>query len=319
MKCQKIKITLITGFLGSGKTTLLNLFLEQQNSKLNYVIENEFGNTSIDGALVNKNYKQLFELNNGCICCSLDTELIAVLEQMIKDKNRPENLFIEASGVADAGMLASIFKREDVMDYFDLQSIIAIVDAESFEDRILEVPEISRQLVAADFILINKADRVQESYIRSLERQLLSINPFAKIINCEFGQVDAEFFNDKIKIPKHQGLDLISNKTKVGHGMKSIAIPVPISFDREKLYAALSVTMYLHYHQIYRIKGFVNFEGSDDYILVQSTGNKLNFTKHEFQAGEQPQPILVFIGKNIERPGLERILRNLYTPIETHH
>ena len=316
MSDRKIKVTLLTGFLGSGKTTFLNTLLEQQSNKVNYVIENEFGSSSIDNALVNRNYNQLFELNNGCICCSLDTELISVLEQMISEKKRPENLYIEASGVADAGMIASIFKREDVMIYFDLQAVIAIVDAENFEDRVMEIPEIPRQLVAADYILINKADMVQDSYLREIEMQLSTINPFAKATRCEFGLVEPTFFNAKKNISKFHRLGTDPNKSKIGHGMKSIAITTPIAFDRDKLYAALSITMYLHYHQIYRIKGFVKFEGSDDFILVQSTGNKLTLTKHETTIGEEPQAVLVFIGKNIERPGLERILKNLYKSAE---
>ncbi|MCH7412139.1 GTP-binding protein [Belliella sp. R4-6] len=316
MNKPKIKFTLLTGFLGSGKTTFLNTLLEQQKGKVNFVIENEFGSTSIDNALVKKNYNQLFELNNGCICCSLDTELIAVLEQMIMAENLPENLYIEASGVADAGMLASIFKREDIMKFFDLQSIIVIVDAENFEERVTEIPEITRQLVAADYIIINKEDMVQSSYISMIKRHISEINPFAKITSSKFGVIEKGFFDSTKNINEFNRLDFESRESKNGHGMKSIAIEVVNPFDKDKLYAALTVTMFLHYNQIYRIKGFAKIEGSDDIILVQSTGNKVSLTKHEYLEGEDPQPVLVFIGRNIERQGLERILRNLYSTVK---
>ncbi|MCH7403422.1 CobW family GTP-binding protein [Belliella kenyensis] len=308
MVSQKISVHILTGFLGSGKTTLLNQLLTFHQGKINYVIENEFGSTSIDSDLVKKNYNQLFELNNGCICCSLDQELIEVLEQLILMENLPDQLFIEASGVADAGMIAAIFKREGVMQYFDLKAVIAMVDAESFEDRLLEIPEISRQLVAADHILINKIDQVKPAYGADLKIQVSQINPFANIYLCEFGYIDYQVFEKKEKISRFTSLSSNKDITSLGHGMKSIAVSVPEPFDKEKFYAALSVTMFLHYHQIYRIKGFVKFEDSDEPVLIQSTGNKLTFSKLNFSITESPNLVLVFIGKNIERHSLEKIL-----------
>ncbi|TVP44968.1 MAG: GTP-binding protein [Mongoliibacter sp.] len=308
-KPEKIKVVILTGFLGSGKTTLLNNILASEKDKLNFVIENEFGKVSVDSTLVQKNYNQLFELNNGCICCSLDAELIEVLTQLIKAERQPDCLYIEASGVADAGMLASVFKRDDVMKFFDLTQVICLVDAENFEDRIKEVPEMYRQVIAADRILINKSDLVQSKYISELEAKLKSLNPFAGIESIVNGQFDVNNI-PKSTMSNFSKIDQFGSiETTAGHRMKSIAIAVPEAFDRDQLYAALSVTLYLHYHQVYRIKGFVKLEGEENPVLLQSTGNKVTFTSQS--PIESQKYFLVFIGRDIERKGLERILSQI--------
>lgn len=307
---HKISTYILTGFLGSGKTTVLNHLLEREKGKRNFVIENEFGKTSVDGALVKKNYNRLFELNNGCICCSLDGELIEVLAQLIQSEHQPDHLFIEASGVADAGMLASVFKREDVMQYFELSQVICLVDAENFEDRIKEVPEMYRQLVAADLILINKCDLVQASYARELHQTIEKINPFAIVTEVINGAFNFGLLKGESDFNINKGLQSSKEVQADGHRMKSIAVEVPTPVDRDKLYTALTMTLFLHYHQVYRIKGFVKFVDEPHPVLVQSTGNKLTFKAWPVQE-ENPELVLVFIGRDIERPGIERILSRL--------
>lgn len=309
---NRIKTIVLTGFLGAGKTTLLNQLLGFYKGQTNYVIENEFGNTSVDSALVAKNYNQLFELNNGCICCSLDNELIEVLTQLIQMEKQPDHLFIEASGVADAGMIASIFQRDDVRKFFELAHVICLVDAENFEDRINEVPELSRQVVAANQIIINKTDLVQSSYVNHIKALVSKINPLANTITKdEFSHeilaknTFAEFDPSKLNITEGE---------PGKHKVKSIAISTAEIYDRQKLYAALSMTLYLSYHQIYRVKGFVKIEGENAPVLIQSTGNTLSFTKHENTQNQKE--VIIFIGVGIEREGLTRILnRAVATPI----
>jgi len=276
-------------------------------NKLNYVVENEFGKVSVDNALIAKNYNQLFELNNGCICCSLDGELVEVLAQLIHTDPKPDNLFIEASGVADAGQLASIFKRDDVIEYYHLQQVICLIDAENFEDRIEDVPEMCRQIIASDLVLINKCDLVRETYVGVIKNTISNINPFAKIRTSIFGKFNFDILNDKDET--HFFSNLLKENADIasGHRMKSIAIEVPNRFERKQLFASLSTTILLYYHQLYRIKGFVKLEGEERPVLVQSTGKKLSFTSCVENEKSLPL-VLVFIGKDIERKGLERII-----------
>lgn len=307
---NKIRTTILTGFLGAGKTTLLNELLRTEDKRINFVIENEFGTVSVDGALVRRNYNQLFQLNNGCICCSLDTELVEVLSQLINLENQPDNLFIEASGVADAGILASIFKRDDVAQFFDLQKVICLVDAENFEDRTSEVPELLRQLVAADLVVINKCDLVQSSYILRISKMIKQINPFATILSTVGSKVDPGILENSTPILDKLTISQIGNDIPIKHRMKSICISLPYPFDRDQIYSTLSVTLFIHYHQVFRIKGFIRLIGDPTPVLVQSTGNKLTFSPHI--GGDKPtESFLVFIGRDIERQGLERILHRL--------
>lgn len=310
-----IKTFILTGFLGSGKTTLLNHLLKNGKGRLNYVIENEFGTISVDSSLVARNYNQLFELNNGCICCSLDGELLEVLAQLIQADIQPDNLFIEASGVADASQLASVFKRDDVMKFYHLQQVICLVDAENFEDRIEEVAEPYRQIVASDLVLINKCDLVQASYVEGIKNIISGINPFARIVKSEFGFVDPDVLNENSDLNVTKALLNEKALEKAVHRIKSIAIEVPKEFERRALYASLSTTIFLYYHQIYRIKGFVRLEGEEKPVLVQSTGSTLTLTNYSDQEKDPPL-VLVFIGRDIERKGIERIL-NRAAPTET--
>ncbi|MGY6742733.1 MAG: CobW family GTP-binding protein [Cecembia sp.] len=305
---RKITTYLLTGFLGAGKTSLLNNLLENKKAKLNYVIENEFGKVSVDGNLVSKNYQELFELNNGCICCSLDGELVTVLAQLIQADKLPDNLFIEASGVADAGQLASIFRRDDVMNYYDIQPVICLVDAENFEDRIEEVPEIYRQIIASDLVLVNKSDLVQKSYIQTLQTRISSINPFAKVESIQFGKFDPLLLSYQTDYSNISDQVEIHSEEKSTHRMKSIAVEVPYEFDRTQLYVTLSMSIFLLYHQIYRIKGFVKLKGEEKPVLVQSTGNKLTITSSS-NLNKNPELILVFIGRGIERQGIEKLMK----------
>lgn len=305
---SRIKVFLITGFLGSGKTTLLNNILLQKRKEKSFVIENEFGKQSIDSHLLVKNYNKLFEMNNGCLCCALDNELIEVLQQLIQMENPPENLFIEASGVADTGILASVFRREDVMNYFALQKIVTVVDAENIEDRLDEAVEPARQIVAADVLILNKSDLITSDYLIEVTSMVKAINPFAEVIHCKRGIVNAKLISGVNETTFIQNTYQLTGDPHTKN-IRSILIESTEPFDRDKLYANLSITLFLHYHQVYRIKGFVKFEDLPGKYLIQSTGKKLSIEHYgAWEPGESPISKVVFIGVDIQRKGIEKIL-----------
>jgi G3E family GTPase len=306
---KKIPVTLLTGFLGAGKTTLLNHLLKHNAGKKNYVIENEFGKIPVDGKLLEKQYAALFELNNGCICCSLDNELIEVLHDLSVAENKPDHLFIETTGVADAGSVAAVFKNPDVAEYFDLQPILCVVDVENVLERLEQTPETTRQISVSDVLILNKIQLVQPENLESIQKQLREINPLA----LQFLSSDGGF--DTSLLPPeqlHQFPAIDSNpvpKSEGKHRIISVSISTDKEFDRNELFHLLSVTFFISYDQVYRIKGIVKLVNSRQKFLLQSTGKQISLEP----IGEWEEKIatstLVFIGKNLSTDAVTRIIR----------
>jgi len=305
-----IDVYLITGFLGAGKTTLLNHILKSLEGSRNVVIENEFGKASIDGNLIAKQFSQLYELNNGCICCSLDEELYDVLNILAFNEQRPDHLFIETTGVADAGTVAEIFKREDVGKVFKLRKVICVADAETVEDYITETEETIRQIVISDLIIINKIDFVSPEYAIKLEVMMSSLNPFAEIVMSSDGKIPMDALGGERNQKTENIAEVIPDfKHTNVHKIKTVTYRTENVFYRDYLMHTLNVSLMLHYKQIYRIKGFVRFEGSNEKILAQSTGKRLTFEKYGIWENDDPVSELVFIGVGLEMAAIQRILR----------
>ena len=305
-----INVYLITGFLGAGKTTLLNHLLKSLDGTRNVVIENEFGKASIDGNLIAKQYSQLYELNNGCICCSLDEELYDVLNVLAFNEQRPDNLFIETTGIADAGTVAEIFKREDVGKVFKLKKVICVADAETVEDYITETEETIRQIVISDLIVINKTNFVSPEYVIKLNNLMASLNPFAEIILSADGKISLDALEGERQQKTENIAEINPDFTHTNvHKIKTVTYKTENVYYKDYLMHALNVSLMIHYKQIYRIKGFVRFEGSNEKVLVQSTGKRLTFENYGTWEDDDPVSELVFIGVGLEMAAIQRILR----------
>ncbi|WP_165940056.1 CobW family GTP-binding protein [Dyadobacter psychrotolerans] len=307
---QKINVYLITGFLGAGKTTVLNHLLKSLEGERNVVIENEFGKVSVDGSLISKSYSDLYELNNGCICCSLDEELYDVLSLLARSNERAHNLFIETTGVADAGNVAAIFKREDVSKVFNLRRVICIADAETVEDYLGETNETIRQVIASDLIVINKIDLVTPEYALKLKDLMSSANPFAEVIFSKDGTIPEQLLyetrkENQLLLNENLGAFLGANK----HKIVTVTYRTENEFYKDYLLHTLNVTLMIHYSQIYRIKGFIKLEKSNEKILLQSTGKRLTLESHGNWETDDPVSELVFIGIGLQTPAIQRILR----------
>jgi G3E family GTPase len=318
MPNQPIQVILISGFLGAGKTTLLNHLLKSLPDKKKIVIENEFGDTPIDGQLISKQYNQLYELTDGCICCSIDSELENVLSEIIIKKLEVDYLFIETTGVADPGNVGAIFMQAEVQEYFTLNACICVVDAETVDDRLEEADEVRRQITFATDIVINKAANVREDYVKKLQSILAGINPFAKIYTTEDGAVhEPELLREKIfDLPKSlstkqvDSLDHKHHHHHVHNDITAITYQTSFEFEKNELMHCLTVLLALHQHQIYRIKGFVRFAGEIEPRILQSAGKYLSLSSvdEEFNhTGKESN--LVFIGKNIEQASIDRIMK----------
>ncbi|WP_439489458.1 CobW family GTP-binding protein [Algoriphagus sp.] len=314
MSTTRIKVYLLTGFLGAGKTTVLNRFLDAKKDENNIVIENEFGKVSIDSHLVSSSYDTLFELNNGCICCTLDEELAEVLASIIRSDHRPDNVFIEASGVADPGGIAALFTQNEVAAFFDLQQILCVVDPSCIEDWAEEIPEINRQLAAADVIVLNKKSSVSSTYLIKLIKLLRRVNPLADILPVNHGMLPMETFNKGASQwnpqKQLQGSENISE-----HPLKSFLLEFNTPFNKEMLINQLTMTLFISYHQIYRIKGLVWCQDEKLPEIIQSHGKQVNFS---LTAGDKaiefPISQVVVIGKGLQRNSLEKLFKRVFSP-----
>ena len=183
---SRVPVTVLTGFLGSGKTTLLNRILSENHGKRIAVIENEFGEVGVDSELVIGAEEELFETNNGCICCTVRGDLIRILGQLMKRRDRFDYILIETTGMADPGPVAQTFFLDDELkNQFQLDAIVTMVDAKHFERHVDELEEPAEQVAFADLVLLNKTDLVDAAALERIERRIRGINGTAKILRTK--------------------------------------------------------------------------------------------------------------------------------------
>ena len=187
-KTARIPVTVLTGVL-VGKTTLLNRILSERHGRRIAVIENEFGEVGVDHQLVIGAEEEIFETSNGCICCTVRGDLIRVLGQLLKRRDRFEHILIETTGMADPGPVAqTFFLDDDLREQFVVDAIVTLVDARHFEQHLDELKEPAVQVGFADVVILNKTDLVSTADLARIERRIRSINGSAQIhraVNAE--------------------------------------------------------------------------------------------------------------------------------------
>jgi len=182
MSDAKIPVTVLTGYLGAGKTTLLNRILTEDHGKKFAVIVNEFGEIGIDNELVVDADEEVFEMNNGCICCTVRGDLIRIIEGLMRRKGKFDAILVETTGLADPAPVAqTFFVDADVQKETRLDAIVTVADAKFLADRLKDAPEAKNQIVFADVILLNKTDLVNRDELEEVEARIRGLNPYAKL------------------------------------------------------------------------------------------------------------------------------------------
>jgi G3E family GTPase len=187
---EKIPVTVLTGYLGAGKTTLLNRILSENHGKKYAVIVNEFGEIGIDNDLIIGADEEVFEMNNGCICCTVRGDLVRILDGLMKRKGKFDAIIVETTGLADPAPVAqTFFVDEDVQNNARLDAVVTVADAKWLSDRLKDAPEAKNQIAFADVIVLNKTDLVSPAELAEVEGRIRAINPYAKLHRTQRCQV----------------------------------------------------------------------------------------------------------------------------------
>jgi G3E family GTPase len=187
---EKIPVTVLTGYLGAGKTTLLNRILSEPHGKKYAVIVNEFGEIGIDNDLVVGADEEVFEMNNGCICCTVRGDLVRIIDGLMRRKGKFDAIIVETTGLADPAPVAqTFFMDENVGAKTRLDAVVTVADAKWLKDRLKDAPEAKNQIAFADVILINKTDLVSPEELREVEARIRGINPYATLHRTERSKI----------------------------------------------------------------------------------------------------------------------------------
>ena len=307
-----IPVTVLTGFLGAGKTTLLNRILTGNHGRRYAVIVNEFGEIGIDNDLIVDAEEEIFEMNNGCICCTVRGDLIRIIEGLMKRKGSFDGIVIETTGLADPAPVAqTFFVDEDVRRSTKLDAIVTVVDAKHLVAQLETAPEAQEQIAFADIVIINKTDLVTPEEIEGVKKRIRSMNPTTIVHETqrcgialdEVLQRDA-FSLDRILEVEPDFLDG-DHAHEHDDEVTSLALTSAHPVDPALFFPWIQDVTQKLGADIMRMKGIIAFKNDPDRFVVQSVHMLLEGDHQRPWRDDEPRNSrLVFIGRNLPRDAL---------------
>src|SRR5882672_5283696 len=331
---DKIPVTVLTGYLGAGKTTLLNRILSEPHGQRFAVIVNEFGEIGIDNELVVGADEEVFEMNNGCICCTVRGDLIRIIDGLMRRKGKFDAIIVETTGLADPAPVAqTFFVDENVGKKAKLDAVVTVADAKWLRDRLRDAPEAKNQIAFADVILINKTDLVSEAELREVEARIRGLNPYARLHRTQRAQIALDevlgrnaFDLERILEiePAFLEADDHGHDHDHDHGhdhahshgglkhyhdedMQSISLRSDKPLDATKFMPWLQNLVASEGQKILRSKGILAFTDDDDRFVFQGVHMMLEGDhQRAWKDGEARESRLIFIGRELP----EQIIRD---------
>ena len=329
----QIPVTVLTGYLGAGKTTLLNRILSENHGKRYAVIVNEFGEIGIDNDLIVESDEEVFEMNNGCVCCTVRGDLIRVVEGLVKRPGGFDGILVETTGLADPVPVAqTFFMDDDVRARAKLDAVVTVADAKHLTGSLADSPEAQEQIGFADVILLNKTDLVSGDELAAVERSIRGMNPHALIHRTERCAIPLDrvldrgaFDLDRILSLEPEFLDGHDHDHDHDHdhhdhdhdhdhhhhhhdiegsGVFSVSLRGG-ELDPQKFFPWIQQTTQEQGPDILRLKGILAFKGDDERYVVQGVhmiieGNH----QRAWKDGEKHESRLVFIGRHLDEKQL---------------
>ena len=308
----KIPVTVLTGYLGAGKTTLLNRILTENHGKRYAVIVNEFGEIGIDNDLVVGADEEVFEMNNGCICCTVRGDLIRIMDGLMKRRGKFDAVIVETTGLADPAPVAqTFFMDQDVSDAARLDAVVTVADAKWLAERLKDAPEAKNQIAFADVILLNKIDLVSEAELADVEARIRTINPYARLHRTTKCDVEIAQVLERNAFDLERIIELEPDFLEEGHHhhhdeeMQSIAITHEGEVDPEKFLPWISQLTQVQGPDILRCKGIVAFPDEPKRFVFQGIHMILDGdVQGDWKAGEKRRSRVVFIGRNLDEAAI---------------
>ena len=307
----KVPVTVLTGYLGAGKTTLLNRLLTETHGGRYAVIVNEFGEIGIDNELVVSADEEVFEMNNGCICCTVRGDLIRIVGNLLKRKSHLDAILIETTGLADpAPVVQTFFVDEDVRERTRLDSIITVVDAKHLTARLDDSYEAAEQIAFADVILLNKIDLMGERELADAEARVRAINLTAVIRRTQRCRLPVTELLDRHAFDLDRILAvepalLSEDDHQHDEAVRSVSLRQCRPLDPEKFEVWITDLLCSRGQDLLRTKGIVDFRGSISRYVFQAVHMYCEgcLGKH-WLPGERRESKLVFIGRNLDAGAL---------------